>query len=84
MEQGRLKDRQKIERQLGRIQTRRPQLADLYRMRVIERERDGRPNQRFLEEHHTRDGASSLCTNLEGESAEEVWTQYVPLTEAAR
>jgi hypothetical protein len=49
MEQGQLKDRQKIGRQLGRIQARRRPLADLYRMRVIEREGERRPNQNSWE-----------------------------------
>jgi transposase len=86
VEQGRLKDRQKIERRLGRIQARNPQVADLYRLSLIER--DGRPllTWHLIEERRAwreaREGAYLLRTNLEGETAEELWTKYIQLTEA--
>lgn len=36
MGEGRLKDRNKIERQIGKIQARHPQVADMYQMEVVE------------------------------------------------
>jgi transposase len=86
VEPGRLKDRQKIERRLGGIQARNPQVADLYQMSLIER--DGRLalNWNLIEERRVwreaREGAYLLRTNLEGESAEELWMKYIQLTEA--
>src|SRR5204862_6730040 len=35
--EGKLKDRHKIERSLGKIQARHPQVADLYEMKVVEK-----------------------------------------------
>ena len=86
VEQGQLKDLAKIERRLGRIQARHPQVADLYAMRLSER--DGRLalDWNLIEERRAwreaREGAHLLRTNLEGESAEELWTKYIQLTEA--
>jgi transposase len=83
---GRLKDRQKMERRLGKIQARHPQIADLYQMGVIER--DGRlaVEWKLIEERRTwrdaREGAYLLRTNLEAETTEELWTKYIQLTEA--
>lgn len=86
VEQGQLKDRSKIERRLGRIQARHPQVADLYAMEVTEREGRLAIHWKLLEERQVwreaREGAYLLRTNLEGESAEELWTKYVQLTEA--
>lgn len=86
VEQGQLKDRSKIERRLGRIQARHPQVADLYAMEVTEREGRLAIHWKLLEERQAwreaREGAYLLRTNLEGESAEELWTKYVQLTEA--
>jgi transposase len=86
VEKGQLKDRQKIERRMGKIQARYPQVADLYTMAVAER--GGRPSVdwKLIEARRTwrdaREGAYLLRTNLEGESAEELWTKYIQLTEA--
>ena len=86
VEQGQLKDRAKMERRLGRIQARHPQVADLYAMSLSER--DGRLalDWNLIEERRAwreaREGAYLLRTNLEGESAEELWTKYIQLTEA--
>jgi transposase len=84
--EGKLKERGKIERQLGRIQARHPQVADLYEMKVIEA--DGRlrldwhvlPKRRAWQE--AREGAYLLRTNLPAGSPAELWTQYIQLTEA--
>ncbi|MGH8402787.1 MAG: IS1634 family transposase, partial [Gammaproteobacteria bacterium] len=87
MEKGQLKDRQKIERRLGKIQARHPQVADLYEMGLIEREGRLILNGKLIEERRAwreaREGAYLLRTNLEGETAEELWTKYIQLTEAA-
>ena len=86
VEKGRLKDRAKIERRLGKIQARYPMVAGLYEMSVLER--DGRlvVEGNLIEERRAwrdaREGAYLLRTNLQGETAEELWNKYIQLTEA--
>jgi transposase len=86
VEQGQLKDRAKIERRMGKIQARHPQVRDLYTMDVTEREGHLRVDWKLIEERRgwreAREGAYLLRTNLEGESGEELWTKYIQLTEA--
>jgi transposase len=86
MATGRLKDRPKIERALGRLQARYPMVADLYEMGVREESGALRLAWRLIEERRAwrdaREGAYLLRTNLEGQSAEELWTKYIQLTEA--
>jgi transposase len=86
VEKGRLRNRQKIERRLGKIQARHPQVADLYDVRVIERDGRWAVEWKLIEERQTwrdaREGAYLLRTNLEGETLEELWTKYIQLTEA--
>jgi transposase len=86
VEEGQLKDRSKIERRLGKIQARHPQVADLYTMSLTEREGRVALDWKLIEERRTwreaREGAYLLRTNLEGESADELWTKYIQLTEA--
>jgi len=86
VEKGQLKDRQKIERRLGRIQARHPQVTDLYTMGITEREGHLAVEWKILEERRAwreaREGTYLLRTNLQGESAEELWTKYIQLTEA--
>jgi len=86
VEKGQLKDRQKIERRLGRIQARHPQVTDLYAMGITEREGHLAVDWKLLEERRAwreaREGTYLLRTNLQGESAEELWTKYIQLTEA--
>ncbi len=83
---GRLKDRGKIERRLGRIQARCPQVADLYQLQVVEAEGRLRlqwgivPERRAWQE--AREGVYLLRTNLQAESAPDLWTKYIQLTEA--
>jgi transposase len=83
---GRLKDRAKVERALGRLQARYPMVADLYAITV--REPAGRVHLawRLIAERRAwrdaREGAYLLRTNLTGQSAEELWTKYIQLTEA--
>lgn len=82
----RLKDRNKIERQIGRIQARHPQVADLYQMEVIHGAEGLRLQWTVLKDRHTwqqlREGAYLLRTNLYGESGGELWKKYIQLTEA--
>lgn len=83
---GRLKDRYKMERRLGRIQATHPQASGLYdvelretpeRLRLHWAMREDRRSWRTL-----REGAYMLRTNLQAGSAEELWSKYIQLTEA--
>jgi transposase len=83
---GRLKDRNKMERRLGKIQARHPQVNDLYDLdlretadgvRLFWQIREDRRNWR-----EAREGAYLLRTNLAAETAEELWSKYMQLTEA--
>ena len=83
---GKLKDRSKIERMLGKIQARHPSVNDLYKMAVQER-RDGlRLEWKLIEDRRAwrdaREGAYLLRTNLKEERTEELWKKYIQLTEA--
>lgn len=86
IETGRLKDRYKMERRLGRIQARHPQVNDLYQMEL----RDSQAGTRLFWEikqdrqdwRQQREGAYMLRTNLSGQSAEQLWSKYMQLTEA--
>lgn len=83
---GRLKDRNKMERRLGKIQARHPQVNDLYDLAL----RDTGEGVRLLWEikedrkswRESREGAYLLRTNLKAETAEELWSKYMQLTEA--
>jgi transposase len=83
---GQLRDRGKIERQLGAIQARHPQVADLYELRV--NRQDGklalqwqlRPERRTWQQ--VREGAYLLRTNLASSDPEQLWKSYIQLTEA--
>lgn len=83
---GQLKDRHKIERRLGRIQARHPQVADLYAMQVIDKhgtlalEWQALPDRQSWQQ--TREGAYLLRTNLPPGKPEELWQSYIQLTEA--
>src|SRR5258705_766837 len=83
---GRLKDRHKMERRLGRIQARHSQVNDLYDgvfrdtsdgVRLIWEMKTDRKDWREL-----REGAYMLRTNLKADTAEQMWSQYMQLTEA--
>jgi transposase len=83
---GRLKDRNKMERRLGKIQARHPQVNDLYDLvlrdtaegvRLFWEIKEDRRNWR-----ESREGAYLLRTNLQTETAEELWSKYMQLTEA--
>src|SRR5271167_2008988 len=83
---GRLKDRNKMERRLGKIQARHPQVNDLYDLdlhqtadglRLFWQMKEERKNWRAA-----REGAYLLRTNLTAETVEELWSRYMQLTEA--
>ena len=83
---GRLKDRYKMERRLGRIQARHPQVNDLFEVTL----RDTPAGVHLLWEmkkdreawRDLREGAYMLRTNLQADSAEQMWSMYMQLTEA--
>ncbi|MBV8893181.1 MAG: IS1634 family transposase [Acidobacteria bacterium] len=82
---GALKDRLKMERNLGRIQACHPHVADLYEMTIEESKQGTRlvwrqkpEQQQWLE---AREGAYLLRANLTADSAAELWKQYIQLTE---
>jgi transposase len=83
---GRLKDRNKMERRLGKIQARHPSVNDLYDVslrdtaegvRLFWQMKEDRKNWR-----ESREGAYLLRTNLQVDTAEELWSKYMQLTEA--
>ena len=83
--EGKLKDRFKMERNLGRIQASHPQVADLYEMAIKDSKEGARlvwrqkpEQQQWLE---ARAGAYLLRTNLTGNGAADLWKKYMQLTE---
>jgi transposase len=83
---GRLKDRNKMERRLGKIQARHPSVNDLYDVslrdtsegvRLFWQMKDDRKSWR-----EAREGAYLLRTNLQADTAEDLWKKYMQLTEA--
>jgi transposase len=83
---GRLKDRNKMERRLGKIQARHPQVNDLYDVELCETAGGVRLFWQIKEDRkvwrESREGAYLLRTNLQAQTAEELWTKYMQLTEA--
>jgi transposase len=83
---GRLKDRNKMERRLGRIQARHPQVNDLYDVALRETAEGVRLFWQIKEDRkawrESREGAYLLRTNLQAQTAAELWTKYMQLTEA--
>jgi transposase len=86
IETGRLKDRNKMERRLGRIQASHPQVNDLYEVAVRDTPEGVRLFWAIQEERKLwrglREGAYMLRTNLQAGTAEELWSRYMQLTEA--
>src|SRR6266513_682080 len=84
--EGKLKDRHKIERSLGKIQARHPQVADLYEMKVLEKNGTLGLEWQALEGRQTwqqaREGAYLLRTNLPPQEPVQLWKSYIQLTEA--
>jgi transposase len=86
IETGRLKDRNKMERRLGRIQATHPQVGDLYEVELSEKPEGIRLHWAMKQDRQAwrklREGAYVLRTNLQAGSAGELWSQYIQLTEA--
>jgi transposase len=86
IESGRLKDRHKIERRLGGIQARHPQVNDLYQVVLRQTPEGVRLSWSIKEDRKIwrglREGAYMLRTNLQAGTAEELWLRYMQLTEA--
>jgi len=84
--QGRLKDRNKMERRLGKIQARHPSVNDLYEVWLRDTSEGVRLFWQIKEGHQkwreSREGTYLLRTNLQAASAEELWSKYMQLTEA--
>jgi transposase len=83
---GKLKDRGKIERRIGAILARHPQVADLYKVEV-QAAGEGLRVQWYMADEHRhwqelREGAYLLRTNIEGDNASDLWIKYIQLTEA--
>src|SRR6202521_3720548 len=83
---GRLKDRHKMERRLGKIQARHPSVNDLYEVSLRDTAGGVRLFWQMKEDRkkwrESREGAYLLRTNLKAETAEELWSNYMQLTEA--
>ncbi|MGH9565031.1 MAG: IS1634 family transposase [Candidatus Angelobacter sp.] len=83
---GRLKDRNKMERRLGKIQARHPQVNDLYNVELKDTAEGVRLFWQIKEDRknwrESREGAYLLRTNLQAETAEQLWSKYMQLTEA--
>ena len=83
---GRLKDRNLMERRLGKIQARHPQVNDLYEVTLQDGDEGVRLVWKMKEDRkawrESREGAYLLRTNLKAENAEELWAKYMQLTEA--
>jgi transposase len=86
IETGRLKDRNKMERRLGRIQASHPQVNDLYEVALRDTADGVRLHWAIKEDRQVwrglREGAYMLRTNLQAGTAEELWSRYMQLTEA--
>ncbi|MHB1794831.1 MAG: hypothetical protein ACYCPO_07670 [Acidobacteriaceae bacterium] len=83
---GQLKDRNKMERRLGNIQARHPQVNDLYDLDLRETAEGVRLFWQIKQDRknwrEAREGAYLLRTNLTADTAEELWSKYMQLTEA--
>jgi transposase len=83
---GRLTDRNKMERRLGKIQARHPQVNDLYDVALRDADKGIRLFWQMKEDRknwrESREGTYLLRTNLKSETAEEMWAKYMQLTEA--
>src|SRR5438445_5496377 len=83
---GRLKDRNKMERRLGRIQASHPQVNDLYEVALRDTAEGVRLHWAIKEDRQVwrglREGAYMLRTNLPSGTAAELWSRYMQLTEA--
>ena len=84
--QGRLRDRNKMERRLGKIQARHPSVNDLYEVSLRDTDEGVRLFWQIKEDRknwrESREGAYLLRTNLQTDTAEQLWAKYIQLTEA--
>ena len=84
--EGQMKNRYKIERKLGSLQARHPQVADLYQVGVTEKGGALAVQWQGLEGRQTwqraREGAYLLRTNLPPGEPAKLWKNYIQLTEA--
>ncbi len=83
---GRLKDRNRMERRLGKMQAWYPSVNDLYEISLRETGAGVRLFWHMREDrrrwHESREGAYLLRTNLQADTPEELWSKYMQLTEA--
>src|SRR3989440_601426 len=83
---GRLKDRNKMERRLGKIQARHRSVNELYEISLRDTAEGVRLSWQMKEDRkswrESREGAYLLRTNLKAETAEQLWSKYLQLTEA--
>jgi len=83
---GRLKDRNKMERRLGGIQARHGSVRDMYEVALRDTPEGARLFWQVKEDRQSwrklREGSYMLRTNLKAETAEQLWSQYMQLTEA--
>src|SRR5579875_1897574 len=83
---GRLKDRNKMERRLGKIQARHPQVNDLYDVELQQTAEGARLFWQIKEDRknwrESRERAYLPRTNLKAETAQQLWSKYMQLTEA--
>jgi transposase len=83
---GRLKDRHKMQRRLGKIQARHPSVNDLYDVSLRDTAEGMRLFWQIKEDpksgRESRAGAYLLRTNLQADTAQGLWKMYMQLTEA--
>ncbi len=83
---GRLKDRNQMERRIGKIQARHPQVNDLYDVALRDTGQGVGLWWQLKEDRkkwrESREGAYLLRSNLQAETAERLWSKYMQLTEA--
>jgi len=83
---GRLKDRHKMERRLGKVQARHPSVNDLYEVSLRDTAEGVRLSWQMKDDRkswrESREGAYLLRTNIRAGTAEELWAKYMQLTEA--
>ena len=75
-----------MERRLGKIQARHPQVNDLYNLALRDTAEGVRLFWQMKEDRRnwreSREGAYLLRTNLKADTADELWSKYMQLTEA--
>ena len=82
---GHLKDRDKIQRKIGGIQARYPQVADLYTVDLLDHDGVLKLEWTLIRARAdwqaAREGAYLLRTNLQAEDVEQLWKKYIQLIE---